>query len=205
MTLLTGFGPFGEVQSNPSEALAKHFNQRARTHTQVLPVAAKRAEKQIETMLSSYSSALLLIHLGVATETSHFALEEYASNKASFRVCDNDGWQPCDAPIEPELPSGCCIQCRSATHLSDICAQLNADGFECTLSYDAGHFVCNYVYFKSLQLIQNSKYRNRFQWCCFVHVPPFDYVDETMQVRFVDRLLQLLESLLPNDATANAD
>lgn len=64
------------------------------------------------------------------------------------------------------------------------------------ISKDAGRFVCNYTYYLSLshcQAFPNKRWRHHDGiHCLFVHVPPFECIDEETQV---DTLLSLFEEL----------
>jgi pyroglutamyl-peptidase len=79
-TLLTGFGPFGRVVSNPSSRIVAHFAQAgAAGHdltTRVLPVSYARAAREIRALLSAggFDAALLL---GVARRETHLRLEQF--------------------------------------------------------------------------------------------------------------------------------
>src|SRR5579871_6726962 len=78
-TLLTGFGPFGQVVNNPSARIVEHFGRAgAPGHdltTRVLPVSYARAGQAVRDLLLAgrFDAALLL---GVAGQESHLRLEQ---------------------------------------------------------------------------------------------------------------------------------
>lgn len=57
------------------------------------------------------------------------------------------------------------------------------------ISDDAGRFVCNYVYYHSLQFAEQKGHKS-----LFVHVPLFYRIDEETQMRFVASLLEAIGS-----------
>lgn len=79
-------------------------------------------------------------------------LELQAYNNACFRCPDQAGWQPDNIIIEEG--SGLSVNSTRCTSLplQQIAAELQAAGFDCQVSQDAGRFVCNYTYHRSLQL-----------------------------------------------------
>jgi hypothetical protein len=105
--------------------------------------------------------------------------------------------------------------------LQELVQQLRDAGFECGVSHDAGRFVCNYIYYKSLQMTaklqQQLQWLNQQQqqhasngtggsnsssateaqgpWPCFslfVHVPSFDVIKQGRQREFLLHLLDVL-------------
>eukprot|EP00878_Enallax_costatus_P018361 GHUV01019326.1.p1 GENE.GHUV01019326.1~~GHUV01019326.1.p1 ORF type:complete len:217 (-),score=58.85 GHUV01019326.1:1143-1793(-) len=79
-------------------------------------------------------------------------LELQAYNNACFRCPDQAGWQPNNVTIE--RGAGLNINSTRCTSLplQQIATELRAAGFDCQVSQDAGRFVCNYTYHRSLQL-----------------------------------------------------
>ncbi len=69
----------------------------------------------------------------------------------------------------------------------DVVTVLRMNGYDVMESYDAGRFVCNYVYYQSLR--HSAAYGNR---SIFVHVPLFIMIDEEHQLQFVAALLHAL-------------
>lgn len=52
--------------------------------------------------------------------------------------------------------------CAGVGAVQELVQQLRDSGFECSVSRDAGRFVCNYTYYKSLQL--SSKLQQQLVW-----------------------------------------
>jgi hypothetical protein len=101
--------------------------------------------------------------------------------------------------------------------------QLQEAGFACDVSRDAGRFVCNYTYYRSLQMTSSLQQAlalhhvkqqasggsgaaaaaaaaaGHASWPCFslfVHVPSFDVVSEQRQQAFLTLLLDLIAKLV---------
>lgn len=102
-----------------------------------------------------------------------------------FRCADECGFQPESTPIVPERPLEETL--TSALPLQDLCAQLAATGFNCNVSDDPGRFLCNYVYYRSLEKIPTS---------VFIHVPPVEVIELDSQVQFVLSFLEIVTSHL---------
>ena len=67
---------------------------------------------------------------------------------------------------------------------------LSGEGYKVMVSNDAGRFVCNYVYYRSLYhaSIHGTK-------SLFVHVPMFNKIDEKTQLQFILSLIKTLTSM----------
>lgn len=64
---------------------------------------------------------------------------------------------------------------------------LSKEGFDVMESYDAGRFVCNYVYYHSLRQAQKNGVKS-----LFVHVPLFMVINQERQLQFIAALLKVL-------------
>jgi pyroglutamyl-peptidase len=69
----------------------------------------------------------------------------------------------------------------------DVVTALKNGGFDVMESYDAGRFVCNYVYYHSLRQAQKNGVKS-----IFVHVPLFMVINEERQLQFIAALLKIL-------------
>jgi hypothetical protein len=65
----------------------------------VNPLCSGRLIPALNHQLHSWLSAL---------QRDIISLESVAANEATFRVPDQDGWQPCNTPIT-DVPSPCCV------------------------------------------------------------------------------------------------
>ncbi|CDJ64912.1 chromatin organization modifier domain-containing protein, putative [Eimeria necatrix] len=127
----------------------------------------------------------LALHFGVNMRSNRWMLETNAKNDARFTCVDAKGCRPqterisCCMPLEYRLRSSFCLE--------PIAANLRERGFPCGVSDDAGCFVCNFLYFKSLQESQMSGVN-----ALFVHVPPFSELSLQQQLSAALQLLSIL-------------
>eukprot|EP00808_Paulinella_micropora_P013545 g73463.t1 len=177
--ILTGFGEFNGVKHNPTEQLMKTLPEYLKTTKNVI-----RAPK-FKKMTAIGTRRTVWVHFGVDSGATGYKLECRAFNEADFRVPDQRGWQPKKEKIDELAPK----VYYTTLPLPEICAQLRDEGFPVDISYDAGRFVCNWIYFLSLEYTkigQNGV-------ALFVHVPPFSNdCTPKQQLQFTTRLLEVL-------------
>ncbi|KAF8058127.1 MOD1 [Scenedesmus sp. PABB004] len=165
--VVTGFGAFAGVAHNPTQALAEWLA--AREHAEsgydvagvhVLEVSAGAVTDWLAEQAAALEAAcargggpVVLLHLGVDAARHGFNLEECAVNTCTFRCPDQRGYQPTGEPIERGAGPLTSAR-RTGLPLPRLAAELRAAGFDCHVSQDAGRFVCNYVYHKSLRLAE---------------------------------------------------
>lgn len=126
----------------------------------VLEVSAtavcKFLEEQAALLQAACSAAgkqpVVLLHLGVDNQRNCLNLELQAFNNATFRCPDEAGWQPSGLVIEQGQGLGLSSVRSTALPVQQLAQELHGAGFDCHVSRDAGRFVCNYIYHKSLQL-----------------------------------------------------
>jgi pyroglutamyl-peptidase len=165
-TLLTGFGPFGQVVNNPSARIVEHFARvGAPGHvltTQVLPVSYARAQQRVRDRLGAgrFDAALLL---GVAVSEDRLRLEMLGR------------WQPgegpdCDGRLasSTDRPPASHDQYSATVDLELLLNDLISAGLPARLSDDAGRYVCNHTYYAALHAIAAQGLPTR---CLFLHVP----------------------------------
>lgn len=175
-------------------------------HSCVLHVSAQAVDAwgaQLEAELVAASQApagaetVIFCHLGVdSREAQAFKLEHQAVNLAAFRCPDEAGWKPQDMPINPEASTTCAL--KSSLDLLKLEQLLQARGFAVQPSHNAGRFVCNYCYYRALQMCERQQAAGRNWHALFVHVPPFTVADEATQHSFLQALLASLDSCLPS-------
>lgn len=144
--LLTGFGPFGPIHTNPSEQIAATLDgeQIAGHHVQsvVLPVATGRVPAALSEAIQGVNPDLILC-LGVAPGRPAAALERVAGNVKDFPLPDIDGDSPIDEPVLPEGPAAY----LSTVPAKAILARWAKEEVPGYLSNTAGTYVCNQVFY----------------------------------------------------------
>jgi len=199
---LTGFGPFGGVQDNPTSIICKRLKEyveegkapggvskalleefasagvqlRGLDTLEVSAEACKENVPVIVESLTKQAGASALVHLGVSGVARHICLECRGVNEADFRIPDVRGCQtrgePVVASAEPVL--------YTPLRLPEVLGELRDRGVSCEISTDAGRYICNYIFFTSLHAAQPSGIP-----VLFVHVPPFEVMSCPEQITAV--------------------
>ncbi|XP_026194016.1 uncharacterized protein LOC34618871 [Cyclospora cayetanensis] len=137
----------------------------------------------------------LALHFGVNTKSNCWKLESHGKNDARFSCNDVRGYCPSTNEISASMPLGARLSCSLA--LKEIAADLNERGFPCSVSSDAGCFVCNYLYFRSLQ-----EGKKTGVVALFVHVPSFSEMPLKQQLASALHLLDLVACRGPQKTNA---
>ena len=163
--LLTGFGPFPGVAENPSGWLASALAARCATggdlHAQVLPTewaaVAALTPRLYETLQPH-----VMIHFGVSPRAKTLKIERSAHNRAASRR-DARG----ALPVTPAIAPDGTMRLDTALPVTEIAARLRASGHRAASSRSCGRYLCNFLYYRSLEWAQA-----RGRDALFVHVPP---------------------------------
>lgn len=138
---------------------------------------------------------IVLIHMGVNYKGKAFQLERIAYNEASFRVPDEQGYQPMKEQINPDRPFGDALE--TCLDVRRIRESLQDDRF--VLSGDAGRFVCNYTYFCSMDTFHCCRPKadaTKDRYSLFFHVPPLTVFSLEEQLEGTARLLEAIHEHL---------
>lgn len=165
--LLTYFGPFEGVPINPSQAVAleaQHVLEASAPELTVevheLPVEFTESSRVLGELLERIKPELA-ISLGVAAGRDKVSLERVAINLDSARIPDNSGTQIIDQPIRGDGPDAY----FSTLPTRVIFEQLAAQQLPVELSYTAGTFVCNHVFYELMHATKGVIPAG------FVHIP----------------------------------
>lgn len=203
---VTGFKKFHGVAENPTEKIVSNLKSFMEEKglpknlvlgsCKVLETAGQGAlgslYKVLESAIAdrengpSSPGQIILVHFGVNSGATRFALENQAVNEATFRCPDELGWKPQRVQIVPS--DGSISRTRETTlPVKELSKSLRKGGYDVIPSDDAGRFVCNYVYYHSLRFAEQHSVKS-----LFVHVPLFSTIDEEVQMHFVASLLEAL-------------
>lgn len=165
--LITGFEPFGGETINPSWEVARALHGlRLDGHTVVaeqLPCVFAEAPRVLLQAIARARPRLVLA-LGLAGSRSALSFERVAVNLVDARIADNAGAQPLDEPVLPGAPAAYFTRLP----VKAMAAAVAAAGLPAELSYSAGSFVCNQVFFRLMHaLAGHPAVRGGF-----VHLPP---------------------------------
>jgi pyroglutamyl-peptidase len=163
--LITGFGPFPGVADNPSgwlaEALlAKGISLPCDLHGHVLPTEWE-AVAALAPHLHETLQPHVMIHFGVSPNAKGLRIEGSARNRNASRP-DAKGALPTKQHISP----GGAARLDTKLPASAIAAALRARGHAAVASRACGSYLCNFLYYRSLEWA-----RPQARDALFVHVP----------------------------------
>lgn len=165
--LLTYFGPFAGVPINPSQAVAFGAQEAlaiSAPHLTVevheLPVEFAASSRVLGDLLKRIKPQLA-ISLGVAAGRDKVSLERVAINLDSARIPDNSGAQLIDQPIRSDGPDAY----FSTLPTRAIFEELSSQQLPVELSYTAGTFVCNHVFYELMYATKGTIPAG------FIHIP----------------------------------
>jgi pyroglutamyl-peptidase len=147
--LLTGFEPFGGDPDNPSgeavHRVAAHWSGPEVLITAVLPVTFSGSARRLRELVAEHRPDVV-IATGLAGGRSAIGVERVAVNLDDARIPDNDGEQPVDVPVVDGAPAAA----FSTLPVKAIVRAMNDAGIPAEVSYSAGTFVCNHLFFTAL-------------------------------------------------------
>ena len=170
-TLLSGFGPFGNVSDNPTERLARHFDTVTVPGHELtictLPTSYTRAPQLLQEALRQGdrdgNPFDVVLMLGVAAGSENWRVETQGLNWNDSNMADVDGVQMSGSPITDEGPAR--LPITLSAHLIE--RAIHAVGAPVVLSVSAGAYLCNHLLYTTLYHIgENSPIR-----AGFLHVP----------------------------------
>lgn len=173
--LFTGFDPFGGEKINPAGEAVKMMKneiQGAEILKLEVPTVFGKAGEVLKKAVEQYRPDAVVC-VGQAGGRAAITPEMIAVNIMDARIPDNAGNKPCHELIIKEGREAY----FSSLPVKDIEKNLNDNGIPSAVSYHAGTFVCNYLMYSLMNLI-NTKYPNMRGG--FVHVP---YSTEQVQNR----------------------
>ena len=179
--IITGFGPFGDVSSNPTEKLVLSLKEKLQNKLYqifVLPVSYSHCTHWSEKHITESTS--LVIHFGVSAKSKTILLERTGRNSVGSSI-DVNG----EIVAETISENGPDV-IETKLDLALVCQLLKDEGFKCELSDNAGDYLCNFIYYKSLTIAQNRS--------VFVHVPPEEEISIEELKSFTLALIRNLRS-----------
>lgn len=186
--LLTGFGPFGEYESNPAWETARSLDGERVGRTRVvaarLDVTYAEAPEQLRAAIGRHEPDVVLC-LGVAPGPA-LRLERVARNRDECPQADNAGAVREGAAIREGGPD----ELPTRLPVDRLLEALEAAGFEeVVTSEDAGGYLCNHVFYRLLDEVGASRVAG------FVHVPPLEGPwNEARLARAVRVILEVLDT-----------
>lgn len=163
--LLTGFEPFGGASFNPSSAVVSEIGKLQivgiEVITAILPVEFKRSAQILIDLIVEHNPAIV-ISLGQAEGRDFIGPEQVAINLADARIADNAGVKIENQPINEDDADGY----FSTLPIREIVSQISALGISAKVSYSAGAFICNEIFYAAQSHLKGSQVISGF-----IHLP----------------------------------
>ena len=163
--LLTGFEPFGGASFNPSGAVVEeirvHGIDGVEIITAVLPVEYKRSAEILINLIETHQPSVV-ISLGQAEGRDFIGPEQVAINLADARNADNAGVKRLNQKVDLGAADGY----FSTLPIRAIVDAISALGINAKISYSAGAFICNEIFFTTQSFLQAGAVISGF-----IHLP----------------------------------
>ena len=174
-TLITGFGPFGDIKENPAAILAEASGR----PFAVIEVAYLAADDFLSKLdLGSFDR---LIMLGVAAGRDHLSIELFARNwKGDAKDVREEG-------AEGLIEAGAPLLLEGTLWTAENASQIVAFDPRVRISMDAGSYLCNYTYFRALQHISGKRVG-------FLHVASQEKMSIEIQMLSLQKILEVIEA-----------
>jgi pyroglutamyl-peptidase len=180
LVLVTGFGPFEKVRTNPSRAIAAALASEppagVRIESAELPVSFTGAPLAVARFVARYARRrpALLLGLGVQRD-GYFRLETRARGRYTTARIDNDGL------AGAALGASVGRMLRTSADVRSLARLLRECGAgDVRISNDAGGYVCERTYHALLTAGEEHEIET-----VFLHVPPARFVRTPRQTRLV--------------------
>ncbi|MCP5155242.1 MAG: pyroglutamyl-peptidase I [Ectothiorhodospiraceae bacterium] len=167
--LLTGFGPFADVDHNPTAAVVARLARGrpsavgARIVAHELPVDYARVGDVVAGLVADVSPDAILL-TGLRTSALTVGVERVALNLDDTVEPDNAGRVRRGTPIATSGPPAYI----SPLDLEPLCAAFLERGIAAGISNHAGAYLCNHTYYRTRHLLAATRPQVP---CVFVHVP----------------------------------
>ncbi|QRP46612.1 pyroglutamyl-peptidase I [Amycolatopsis sp. FDAARGOS 1241] len=162
--LLTGFAPFGGSATNPSwRAAGLVAGRRDDVVAVELPVEFGASLPALRAAIEAHGPDLVVC-AGEAGGRDEVTPERVAINVVDARIPDNAGRQPVDVPVVAGGPAAY----FTTLPVKAAVAAIQARGVPAAVSYTAGTYVCNQVFYGLMHLLATDFPALRGG---FVHVP----------------------------------
>ena len=162
--LISGFDAFGGSSTNASILVLEALQKRSLgldVKTVTLPTSYRRSFEVLSEAMQIWRPDFILA-FGEAAGRSAVSFERVAININDATIADNDGEILCDSPISIGGPSALFSTIPTRKLLAACCDS----GVPAQLSYSAGTFVCNCLFYKLLEATAGTDVG-----AGFVHLP----------------------------------
>jgi len=166
--LVTGFGHFPGAPTNPTTAIAMRLARAGRRRgvdcvAHVFATTYAAVDRELPRLIATHRPDAILM-FGLAARRHHVSIELFARNRMSTWLPDAAGVVPPRAAIA----AGAGASVRGRAPFSRLLAAARGTRVKTSLSRDAGSYLCNYVYWRSLEAAATPGGPRRV---VFIHVP----------------------------------
>ncbi len=163
--LITGFEPFGGEPLNSSWEAVQKLPEQIRSYRLTklrIPTVFGRGSEAVLRAADELSPDVILC-VGQAGNRAAVTPEVIGINLRESRIADNDGNRPGNVPVCGEGPAAY----FATVPVREMAAAVRKAGIESALSFSAGAYVCNDVFYTLLHRFHGTGTR-----VGFIHVPP---------------------------------
>ena len=180
--LLTGFEPFHDQQVNESSQVVKEILNSGIEGVQISHriLTVDLAGSTVPSKILGFEKFDAVVLLGLSRKSNIIQLERYARNKISMKFPDNSGRKLNNEIIQHNSPNT--IETTVSIHTFD--EEFDSDD-DVEWSIDAGSFVCNETYFRTLASNSGTP-------ILFIHLPKADRVNLERQIEVVSTAIRLM-------------
>lgn len=161
--LLTGFEPFGNSTLNPAGEIIKAIKA-DNIVTAILPVVFGQSAKILKDLIDHHKPDVVLC-LGQAEGRHAMMPERVAINLVDARMADNAGVLMSERPVIVGGPDAY----FSTLPVKAMEDAMRLAGVPAAISFSAGTFVCNHIFYSLQHHLKNGGVRSGF-----MHVPLMD-------------------------------
>ena len=158
--LLTGFEPFGGEAVNPAaRAVSKLAGKSIDGYeiiARVIPTVFGKSAQAVQDAIREFEPEVV-ISVGQAGGTHSIRVERLALNLDDASIPDNEGNQPRDSAIVPDGP----VAYWSTLPVRAIVETLTGNMIPAYISYSAGTYVCNHVFYATSHFVAANKLANQ--------------------------------------------
>lgn len=188
--MVTGFGPFGQNETNPTKEVLGLLPKSIYGHPIVkveLPVIFDECFDVLKSYIGRNKPDVIIM-LGLAGGRTAITPERIAVNLKDARIPDNAGNKPQDEEIVP----GGTIAYFSRLPLREIEAALQVKKIPVQVSNSAGLYVCNNIFYHVMNCIASHNLQTK---AGFIHVPFMDG-QRVKKGAFTMPIDQILEAII---------
>ncbi|WP_455143474.1 pyroglutamyl-peptidase I [Candidatus Hodarchaeum mangrovi] len=167
--LVTGFEPFGEYKTNPSQEIAQNLDKKRINGFKIIGRVIPLRYKEIQSLIHSHiaeNDPDIILALGQAPRPS-ISIERVAINIADVsKIGYNCGSAPKDEKLVEEGP----VAYFSTLPIRKIQEYLRKHNIPCYISNSAGTFGCNQIFYYMMNYLEESSRLAKVQ-AGFIHLP----------------------------------